>query len=270
MAAVHADQQGHNLASLLNQASPNLRRNQLVAHSAGAWAAREAAADILQANPYVTVQVTLLDPFIPDIIPLQSTGLNDSKMTSLASAPGNDRIFLLENYYTEDLATFTPTAQIFSWRGGDINQRVGWSIYYVSHSGPIEFYGDTAHQSIAGNPTPPGLYGLGCPFDYSQVGWLRSLFYTDEIRSPGIAIQPQSQSAESGSTVTLAVTASSSHPLSYQWFCNGQSVSGATGASYTFTLASSSAGTYVVKISYQDRNGFVFREPLIDLWVIGL
>jgi uncharacterized repeat protein (TIGR02543 family) len=265
VAAVHADQQGHNLATLLSQASHNLRRVQLIAHSAGAWVAREAAADILQSNPYVTVQVTLLDPFIPDVIPEQSTGLNDSYMSQLASVTGNDRISLLENYYASDSQTFTPTEQIFTWRSGainDVNQRVDWAIiYYDSHGGPIEFYRDTVYQTIVGNPTPSGLYGLGCPFDYSQLGWLRSLFYTDEIRSPGIAVQPQNQSAPSGSTVSLSVTASSSHPLSYEWFLNGGAVGGATSSSYSFTLNSLSAGTYVVKIGYQDQSGWIFSDP---------
>ncbi len=261
VAAIHADQQGHDLATLLIQSSPNLRRVQLIAHSAGAWVAREAAADILQSNPYVTVQITLLDPFIPDVIPEQSTGLSTSYMSQLASIAGNDRISLLENYYADDLETLTPTEQTFSWRGGDINQEVDWNlIYYDSHSGPIQFYQDTVYQSIVGNPTPSGLYGLGCPFDYSQVGWLRSLLYTDELRSPGIAIQPQSQSAGSGSTVTLSVTATSSQPLSYQWFHNGQSVNGATSASYSFTLNSTTAGSYAVKISYQNQNGFTFSD----------
>ncbi len=264
VAAVHADQQGHDLASLLNQSAPNLRRVQLIAHSAGAWVAREAAADILQSNPYVTVQVTLLDPFIPDVIPEQSTGLNDSYMNQMASVTGNDRISLLENYYADDI-TFLPTQQTFMWRSSDINQRVDWPvstpIYYDSHGGPIQFFADTVYVSIAGNSTPSGLYGLGCPFDYSQVGWIRSLFYTDELRSPGIAVQPQNQSASIGSTVTLSVTASSSHPLSYQWFLNGQSVGGATSASYSFTQSPTSGGAYVVKISYQDQNGFTFSDP---------
>jgi hypothetical protein len=264
VAAIHADQQGHNLASLLNQTCPNLRRVQLIAHSAGAWVAREAAADILQSNPYVTVQITLLDPFIPDVIPEQSTGLSDSNMSQLNSVAGNDRIALLENYYADDI-TWLPTQQTFSWRSSDINQRVDWPastpIYYDSHGGPIQFFADTVYVSIAGNSAPSGLYGLGCPFDYSQVGWIRSLFYTDELRSPGIAVQPQNQSASIGSTVTLSVTASSSHPLSYQWFLNGQSVGGATSASYSFTQSSASAGAYVVKISYQDQNGFTFSDP---------
>lgn len=262
-AGVYADAQGHRLATLLNQASPDLRRVQLIASSAGAWVAREAAADLLQSNPYVTVQVTLLDPFIPDVIPLQSTGLNDVKMSQLASVVGNDRISLLENYYADDFQTFAPTEQTFTWRSGtinDINQRVDWGlIYYKSHGGPIEFYQDTVYQSIAGNPIPSGL-AWPSPLDYSQLGWQRSLFYSDEIRSPGIAVQPQNQSATSGSIVSLSVTASSSHPLSYQWFLNGQAVGGATSASYGFTLTSLNAGTYVVKISYQDQSGWIFSD----------
>jgi hypothetical protein len=51
--------------------------------------------------------------------------------------------------------------------------------YYDSHGGPIQFYADTIYQSIPGNSIPSGLYGLGCPFNYSKVGWMRNLFYTE-------------------------------------------------------------------------------------------
>jgi hypothetical protein len=262
-AANHALQQGHNLADSLQQACPGLRRVQLIAHSAGAWVARQAAEDILQKNSYVTVQVTLLDPFIPDVIPGQSSGLNDQLMVKLDEVTGNDRISLLENYYSTDVETFSPTWQTFSWRLADINTRISWddiiNFYYASHSGPIQFYADTVYQSL-GNSTPTGLYGLLCPFDFSQVGWLKSLFYTDQVRSPGIALQPQNQSAETGSTINLAVTASSSHPLSYQWFLKGQPVPTATAATYSFTLSQLTVGDYVVKISYSDRIGFVFSD----------
>ena len=171
-AAIYGDAQGRRLGSLINQATPNLRRIQLIAHSAGAWVARAAATNILQNNPYVTVQITLLDPFIPDVIPMQSTGQSTALMGQLASTPGNDRISLLENYFATDLQTYYPTAQTFAWRSGDVNQQVDWfsinlTDYYDSHGGPIEFFRDTAYQTIVGNPTPGGLYGMGCPFDFS-------------------------------------------------------------------------------------------------------
>jgi pimeloyl-ACP methyl ester carboxylesterase len=81
---------------LLHQTAPNLRAVHFVAHSAGAWVAREAATNLLAKNPYVVVQVTLLDPFIPDANLGMATGLSNPAMSAVDEASSGDRIYRLE------------------------------------------------------------------------------------------------------------------------------------------------------------------------------
>ncbi len=66
---------------------------------------------------------------------------------------------------------------------------------------------------------------------------------------PEITVQPQNQAAGPGENVTLSVVARPS-PLLYQWFQNGNSISGATNASYTITgLNVSKIGIYTVRVT---------------------
>jgi hypothetical protein len=102
-AAFNAQTHGYHLATQLNQLAPNLREVQFIAHSAGSWAAREAAQQLLQLNPYVVVQITLLDPFVPDPSGSSYGGdYSDGAMSGMSSFSGNDRILRLENYYAND------------------------------------------------------------------------------------------------------------------------------------------------------------------------
>jgi hypothetical protein len=69
------------------------------------------------------------------------------------------------------------------------------------------------------------------------------------IVAPTITTQPQSQSVNTNSTVTLSVSAAGTSPT-YQWYLNGTAISGATTASYTITNAvASNAGSYTVVIT---------------------
>jgi hypothetical protein len=60
---------------------------------------------------------------------------------------------------------------------------------------------------------------------------------------PVITSQPQSQNISSGGSTTLSVTVSGS--ATYQWYLNGNLISGATGSSYVATAA----GTYTVVVT---------------------
>jgi hypothetical protein len=66
--------------------------------------------------------------------------------------------------------------------------------------------------------------------------------------APSITTQPRSLSSAGGSSFTLSVIAAGPN-LSYQWFKDGQTISGATAASYTATASSSTAGNYTVTVS---------------------
>ena len=57
-AAANAQLHGDHLATMLDNAAPNLREVHFIAHSAGAQAAKEAMIQFLQLNPYVIVEST--------------------------------------------------------------------------------------------------------------------------------------------------------------------------------------------------------------------
>ena len=68
--------------------------------------------------------------------------------------------------------------------------------------------------------------------------------------APSIITQPASQTVLAGSSVTFAVTAVGTLPLSYQWQLNGTNVAGATATSLMLTnVQSADAGVYSVVVT---------------------
>lgn len=206
VAAVHAQQQGTNLFTLLNTQAPGLRSVHFIAHSAGSWAAREAMRLLLTTNRDVRCQMTLLDPFVPDAgFVGEQTGLTTELMNATTELPGNSRIYLLENYWADDRIpdfsksgpTISTPGKLFIWRAGDIpDLQVDWgvvldpivgvpipgrSIWYDYHAGPIRFYADTVN-SADGLLSSGGLENG--KFDLEKIGWKRSLFYCEKTKTP--------------------------------------------------------------------------------------
>ncbi len=69
------------------------------------------------------------------------------------------------------------------------------------------------------------------------------------VTAPSITSQPASVSVTSGASATFSVSAAGTSP-SYQWYKNGNAISGATGASHTISNAQASdAGSYSVLVS---------------------
>ncbi|MEY4488626.1 MAG: hypothetical protein RIQ79_1134 [Verrucomicrobiota bacterium] len=67
---------------------------------------------------------------------------------------------------------------------------------------------------------------------------------------PAITTQPQSQTAATGQSITLGVTAGGGAHLSYQWYKNAQVIDGATNATFSITDAqAANAGAYTVVVS---------------------
>ena len=67
---------------------------------------------------------------------------------------------------------------------------------------------------------------------------------------PGITVQPQSQLANIGDTVTLSVGASGTGPFNYQWTLNGTHISGATNSSFVISNAQPlNSGSYFVIVA---------------------
>ncbi|HEV8543847.1 MAG TPA: immunoglobulin domain-containing protein, partial [Verrucomicrobiae bacterium] len=68
--------------------------------------------------------------------------------------------------------------------------------------------------------------------------------------APAITQQPASSTVSAGQSASLNVVASSSLPVTYQWFLNGATIQNATNTSLTVTNAQlGDAGTYTVSIS---------------------
>jgi len=70
------------------------------------------------------------------------------------------------------------------------------------------------------------------------------------VSAPAISTQPAGASLTAGGSHTLAVMATGSAPLAYQWRRNGVAIDGATSSQYALTnVTSSSAGSYTVIVS---------------------
>gem|GEM_PF-3117064 len=80
----------------------------------------------------------------------------------------------------------------------------------------------------------------------SSVAWLTV------IAPPSIANQPQSLSVVQGDSAMLLVSATGGQPLHYQWYMNGQPITGASQSNLVFAPVSlTHAGTYHVVVSNQ-------------------
>ncbi len=73
---------------------------------------------------------------------------------------------------------------------------------------------------------------------------------TVAAQKPVIVRQPPNRLAPVGGAATFAVTATSTLPLTYQWFTDGHAIAGATGSELTLTnLQASAAGYYSVLVA---------------------
>ena len=214
-----AYQHGYHLGELLKARCPNLENVHFIAHSAGSWAARSATRYLLENMPGVKVQVTLLDPFIPQIVNSASK-LSTGQMEKLDTlvAGSSPRLFRLENYYAGDSLTGNATSELFAWRLEDINRRIdlnatgGTISRFNSHSGPIDWLTETTvapSNDPGGNSSDPGH------------GWGNSMFQQE----PTFVLQPPSdKNVVSGTTAVLTGSAicRSGDSVRYRWYKDGQ------------------------------------------------
>jgi hypothetical protein len=74
--------------------------------------------------------------------------------------------------------------------------------------------------------------------------------YLNIAPPPGIVVQPQSQAVVLGQGMWISVTATSSVPMTYQWYFNGASVMGATNSGYSVNPAGlGNSGSYKVIVA---------------------
>lgn len=203
-AAEAAHLHGQHLGQLLDCIAPNIEKIHIIAHSAGSWAARSTAKHILSNNTSAEVQITLLDPFMPNQAGISSSVLGKTIMDQLDSIPGNSRLYKLENYYSDDVATLG-TQEYFNWRQGkDKNRCIGGSAItgtteFGDHSGPISFYAATVDNPVGIIIPDDWRFGNIQPDPSFGQGWAESMFY-NEVLSLNIDSNP------SGATITVSLT----------------------------------------------------------------
>src|SRR5690606_33494997 len=70
------------------------------------------------------------------------------------------------------------------------------------------------------------------------------------LGAPAITLHPQSRTVAPGDAISLAVEATGSAPLRYQWMKNGAAIPNATSSVFQISSAGSTdAGSYTVKVS---------------------
>ena len=207
-AAEIGHQHGMHLGEMLERQLPSIEKLHLVAHSAGSWCARSAARHIKNWRPDVTVQVTLLDAFIPeDLSNLDDrSSLDRSRMWELRDGSnGVAGIDLADHYLSRFDPAFGTGSNLFS-NARDFfdfqvdRNDVGPNSYH-GHGGPIQFYADTVEATLDIPPTNLGeVYG----YEPGQHGWVSSLF-AQEALNP-ISPDPVFASQSCPETVTISWT----------------------------------------------------------------
>ena len=165
----------------------SLENVQFLAHSAGNWVAREAIRYLKDTvNTTANIQLTSLDPFVPDNPDLAAPdGLQDN-FEELNKYRG-DNVFL-ENYYVIDPGTDAVYWTSGGFKGWHINLRLdreddgiplngtvpAYPWILDNHGTPTEWYAKTVEWANEGR-------GEELKFKNVPVGFANSLMYTNEL-----------------------------------------------------------------------------------------
>jgi formylglycine-generating enzyme required for sulfatase activity len=119
--------------------------------------------------------------------------------------------------------------------------------YFVNGTNMTDYF--IGVMTATNNPT--------IQFGFQAWGWYTgheelfdSFVVTQDITSPLIVTQPQSQTAQNGASAVFSVVAYGQQPLSYQWQFNGQNIAGQTAASLSLTnVQFTNAGGYSLVVT---------------------
>ncbi|MDP3070224.1 MAG: immunoglobulin domain-containing protein [Opitutaceae bacterium] len=124
--------------------------------------------------------------------------------------------------------------------------------------------------TITGTPTASGTFTVSL-LAYERLNGMGDYFGPETVTfvitaaagtAPSITIQPATQAANAGATLTLGVAATGSPPPTFQWRKDGVALAGATQTTLTITnLQSASAGAYTVVVT--NSGGSVTSAPAI-------
>ena len=290
---------GQHLGDLLYSTYPKLRSVHLIAHSAGSWAARAAARHLKFFQPDLTIQVTLLDPFMPAEVPLSpiTTALGKSLMDALDEDLGGPAaVWRLENYYAKDVITNVATEQVFAWDPPFINARVDWTDstdlpvsvgVFDDHAGPIKFYADTVYgtdgaltyaQGVLTFANTGGIVSHDTAYSIDSLqpyrdpadnkvkvyGWVNSLFRNEAI-IPDVG-QPKDVDVVTDGPASFSVAAANRNGadpvgFTYRWYKDGVIIDGAISSTYAVPHAqATNEGLYSVLVTNGSAGGTESRK----------
>jgi hypothetical protein len=129
----------------------------------------------------------------------------------------------------------------------------------VSHNYPItirwfkngnQISGATGTSYTVSNATTGSAGTYSCSVTDGELTVNCNSFALTVNRMARITTQPTNQAVSEGVNVQLSVVASGTGPLSYQWYFNGQSLSGASAATLSLNnIAVDKSGSYYVVVS---------------------
>jgi len=114
----------------------------------------------------------------------------------------------------------------------------------------VTFPSGTISGTISVTPASATTYTISSVVDITGSGTSTGSSTVNFYAPASITVQPVSPiTIIEGSTATLSVTATGEPTLNYQWYKDGNAISGANSYSYTTTNTTSAAGTYYVIVS---------------------
>src|SRR6266566_609943 len=105
------------------------------------------------------------------------------------------------------------------------------------------------------------LTGLLVAFWLAGCGGYSNPGSVNGTGAPYIIAQPVNQTVTAGQTATFSVTAAGTAPLAYQWQKNGADISGATAASYTTPVTTTSDSGEQFRVAVSNSAGSVTSMP---------
>lgn len=189
---------GWELGRILVARRPELEKVQFIAHSAGSWAARSAAL-LVARDTAAAIQVTLLDPYMPQFpaSSLLNRGLMDKLDDEGCWRAGQPEH--LENYFTKDISLWSTQSE-FDWRAARNTQAV---VSYNTISAVLPDLDQTASLVIdMALKCQEFRDGHGLP-----ITWYAATMYAPQCYPQGWAISLPHREGQAATVADLGVVA---------------------------------------------------------------
>ncbi len=154
----------------------------------------------------------------------------------------------------ESPANASLIANIIGWAN-----HLEWTKYASQQSSPVSLVAGQKYyievlqkEEVGGDNIAVGWQGPGITGEMERpIPGYRLTPWNDAATAPTIVTQPASQTVNELETATFTVVANGTAPLTYQWQRDGADISGATGASYTTSVAaySDNGASFTVVVS---------------------